>query len=45
MSRLERYRDRERSYHPITYPLTQIHSAINRAFERFFKIPYGSDPC
>ncbi|MBA4601104.1 Hsp20/alpha crystallin family protein [Thermoactinomyces mirandus] len=44
MSRIERYRDQGRSYHPLTYSLAQIHSEINRAFERFFDNPIWEKP-
>ncbi|MGA9173469.1 MAG: Hsp20/alpha crystallin family protein [Thermoactinomyces sp.] len=44
MSRLERYGDRGRYFDPVTYPLAQIHSEINRAFERFFENPVWGQP-
>jgi HSP20 family protein len=44
VSRLERYEDRGRYYDPVTYPLAQIHSEINRAFERFFENPVWGQP-
>ncbi|MGA8943584.1 MAG: Hsp20/alpha crystallin family protein [Thermoactinomyces sp.] len=44
MSRIERYRDRGRPYNPVAYSLAQIHSEINRAFERFFDNPVWEKP-
>lgn len=43
MSNLERYRNRKNLYKPVNDPLTQIHSEINRTFERFFENPIWNE--
>ncbi|MBA4544013.1 MULTISPECIES: Hsp20/alpha crystallin family protein [Thermoactinomyces] len=44
MGKLERYGDRGGFPDPFAYPLAQIHSEINRAFERFFENPAWTHP-
>ena len=42
MSNLERFRSRRNLYNPV-HPLSQIHSEINRTFERFFENPIWNE--
>lgn len=42
MSNLERFRSRRNLHNPV-HPLSQIHSEINRTFERFFENPIWNE--